>query len=155
MGDSDRRRRVAASKKFADDCAKVHAAALADVVIALVTAAGNNSSAVLAAPCSACFRILRIFFALPGSASSKYSSQSLLTSSLYSSRAAIAANHASLAASICGTLSYDFVIRCSMLCAGDVLRHVSAYKRRIPQPEQADGTHGFHELLIFYQIIVL
>jgi len=41
------------------------------------TAAGNNSPAVLAAPCSPCFKILRIFRALSGSAKSKYSSQSL------------------------------------------------------------------------------
>ena len=60
------------------------------------TAAGNNSPAVLAAPCSPCFKILRIFRALLGSATSKYSSQSLFTSSLCTSRAAIAASHAPL-----------------------------------------------------------
>ena len=63
------------------------------------TAAGNNSSTVLAAPCSPCFKSLRIFRALTGSASSKYSSQSLFTSSLWASRAAIAASHPSFAAS--------------------------------------------------------
>jgi hypothetical protein len=89
MGDFDQRRRVAKLKPFADDCAILHAAALAAGVSFAQGAPPpeNNSSAVLAAPCSPCFKILRIFRALTGSASSKYSSQSLFTSSRCASMA--------------------------------------------------------------------
>ena len=74
MGGFDQRRCVAELKPIADDCAKLHATAL----VALYrsprgTAAGNNRRPAWLRLARHASRNLRIFRALTGSASSKYS----------------------------------------------------------------------------------
>jgi hypothetical protein len=129
-------RRVAELKQFADDRGGACRSSCGrGIDRPRDTAAGNNSSTDLAAPCSARSKNLRIFGALTGSASSKYSSQSLVTSSHGISWEAIAANHAPPWRQRSAQVSRSCIHRAKRLKNSEM-------KRRVGWREPVHSSHG-------------